>query len=97
MASHDEIEQQQRLLVTHRATLAVYLERLASRGFAHVPPEVIHGIHEARLHIRHNKAILRDWNITVEDHPDDDALSLQNDDHRDGAVAPVWPANIPDG
>jgi nucleoside-triphosphatase THEP1 len=96
MASHDDIEQQQRLLVAHRATLAVYLERLARQGLAHVSPEVIHGIHEVRLHIRHIKVILRDWNITVEDHPDDEALSLQNNDNRDGLLATVWPANIPD-
>lgn len=96
MTSHEDIEQQQRLLVAHRATLAVYLERLARQGLAHVAPEVIHGIHEARLHIRHIKAMLRDWNITVEDHPDDEALSLQNNDFRDGPLATVWPANIPD-
>jgi hypothetical protein len=73
MATQDEITQQQQLLVTHRQTLAVYVARQARQGLAHVDPEVIHGIREAREQIQRVKSILRNWSVAVEDHPDDAA------------------------
>lgn len=72
MARQEDIDQQQVLLATHRRTQAVYLRRLASLSAAHAPPEVFHGIAEARAGIARCKATLRSWGVVVDDHPDDD-------------------------
>ncbi|HEX9439710.1 MAG TPA: PQQ-binding-like beta-propeller repeat protein, partial [Roseiflexaceae bacterium] len=47
-ASQEEIDQQRELLTTYRRTLAHYLNQRAALGAAHVPPEVSHGMREAR-------------------------------------------------
>jgi hypothetical protein len=70
-ASQEEIDEQRALLDAHRRTLAIYLTRLAKLGSANTPPEVVHGIREARDAIRRIKATLRGWGVTVPDHPDD--------------------------
>jgi hypothetical protein len=70
--SQEDIEEQQELLAAYRRTLAVQLRRLAKLGDAHAPPEVAHGIHEARAGIQHCKATLRGWNVNVAEHPDDE-------------------------
>jgi nucleoside phosphorylase len=75
-ASQEEIEQQRTLLETHRRTLASYLVRLARLGSAHAPPEIDHGIREARDNIRRCKAILRGWGVLVADHPDDEPETI---------------------
>jgi TIR domain/Pentapeptide repeats (8 copies) len=67
-----EIAQQQTLLATHRGTLANYIQRLALLGTAHAPPEITHGIVEARANIARVKAILRAGGVNIADHPDDD-------------------------
>jgi hypothetical protein len=67
----EEIDQQQILLIAHRRTLAVYLQRLALVGAAHVPPEVANGINDAREQIARVKTILRTAGVQVTDHPDD--------------------------
>lgn len=72
-ASPEEIDEQRELLAVHRRTLAIYLTRLAKLGSANAPPEVMHGIHEARAAIRRIKAVLREWGAAVDNHPDDEA------------------------
>jgi hypothetical protein len=78
MADHEDILRQKDLLNAHRQRLAVYLKRQAILGQAHVTPEVASGIIEAHSQIQRTKAILRDWGVDVEDHPDDvdDAASI---------------------
>jgi hypothetical protein len=71
--SQEDINEQQELLEAHRRTLAVCLRRLAKLSDAHAPPDVSHGIHEARAGIRHIKATLRGWGQVIADHPDDEA------------------------
>jgi hypothetical protein len=66
-----EIAQQQTLLATHRRTLASYLQRLGILTTAHAPPEITHGIAEARANIARVKAILRTSGVNDKDHPDD--------------------------
>ncbi|MDQ2995510.1 MAG: hypothetical protein M3R61_00420 [Chloroflexota bacterium] len=70
--SQEDIDEQQELVTAHRRTLAVYLRRLAKLGDAHAPPEISHGIREARNGIRHVKATLRGWGVASGDHPDDE-------------------------
>lgn len=70
--SQEDIDEQRQLLEAHRGTLAIYLKRLAKLSQAHAPPEVIHGIREARAGIRHVKATLRQWGVSVAEHPDDE-------------------------
>jgi nucleoside phosphorylase len=71
-ASQEEIDKQLELLNTHRRTLMNYLTRLARLSSAHAPPEIDHGIREARDGIRRCKAALRSWGVRVDDHPDDE-------------------------
>jgi uncharacterized protein YjbI with pentapeptide repeats len=71
--SREEIAQQQTLLAIHRRTLAHELQRLALLTTAHAPPEIIHGIAEARANIARIKVILRASGVEVADHPDDEA------------------------
>jgi hypothetical protein len=76
MATQEEIARQLSLLMTHRRTLAHYLSQQATLGAAYVPPGVVYGIREARSNIQRIKQILRNWHISVADHPDDvDELS----------------------
>jgi hypothetical protein len=60
------------LLKIHRRNLEVYLEQLEQFGEGLAPPVVIHSIQDNRSEIQHIKAILRGWNITVEDLPGED-------------------------
>lgn len=71
--NQEDIDEQQELLYTHRRTLAVYLRRLAKLSDAHAPPEITHGIREARAGIQRVKATLRGWRVAIADHPDDAA------------------------
>lgn len=70
MATKEEVQEQLSLLATYRRTLAVYRQQQAQMGVS-VPPNVIHGIVEARDQIGRIKATLRQWNVAVDDHPDD--------------------------
>jgi hypothetical protein len=55
MLDQEEIDNQQKLLETHRRTLSHYIRQQAALGFL-APPGVINGIHEAREEIRSIKA-----------------------------------------
>jgi hypothetical protein len=69
--SREEIEQQRMQLDLHRRTLSSYLLRLARLGSAYAPPEIDHGIREARESIWRCKSTLRGWGVPAADHPDD--------------------------
>src|SRR5262245_12774749 len=79
MSTQEEIDEQQRLLATHRGTLAILLRQRAQHTSAHVPPVTEHGIHEAREGIKRIKQTLREWGVPVEEHPDDEGpLTIQS-------------------
>jgi hypothetical protein len=65
------IADQQKLLMTHRRTLAILLEQQAQHTTAYVPTSIVHGIAEARDHIRQIKATLHSWGVTVDDQPNE--------------------------
>jgi hypothetical protein len=72
MPSTSDTLAQQKLLRSHRDTLAILLRQQAQLGEAYAPPGVAHGIREARTAIRRIKAMLRDWGVECDDHPDDE-------------------------
>jgi hypothetical protein len=76
MPSQEDIDGQLQLLITYRRTLNRYLQQRGTMGGAYTPPHVLHGIDESRAHIRQIKRILRDWNVPVENHPDDEEADL---------------------
>jgi hypothetical protein len=69
------INEQRKLLDTHRDILAILLQQLAIFGIAYAPPTVIYSIKGACEGIARCKATLRNWGVAVEDHPDDEILS----------------------
>jgi tetratricopeptide (TPR) repeat protein len=71
MTGDDFIAQQQALLADHRRRLALRLRQQAMQGAAHVAPEVVFDIEEARSQIALIKARLRATSIVVDDHPSD--------------------------
>ncbi len=73
MASQEDITSQQELLAAYRRTLAQLLKQQALVSELYAPPALTHGIDEARENIQHLKAILRSWDVLVEDHPGDEA------------------------
>jgi hypothetical protein len=72
MPEQDKVLEQQKLLKIHRVTLSHYLTQQAMLGTAYAPPNVTHGILEARDNIRRIKKVLRTWGIYVEDLPNDE-------------------------
>src|SRR5258706_2645338 len=72
MAQQEDIEEQKKLLETHRRTLSINLMQFALFGIKFVPPHVLHGIREARQQITSIKQILREWGVDVADYPDDE-------------------------
>ena len=58
---------QRKLLKIHRTNLSVYLKRQEQFGEEQTPPIVIHSINHAHQEIQRIKAILRGWNVAVED------------------------------
>src|SRR5690348_9271929 len=72
MPSEEEILQQQQLLVAHRNRLAGRLRQQAKVGEAHVTPDIFQDILDARADIRRIKSILRNWDVVVEDLPNDE-------------------------
>jgi eukaryotic-like serine/threonine-protein kinase len=73
--SQEDIDNQQNLLAAHRRTLAHYLMQQASLGTAYTPPGIVHGIHESRQAIQRIKAVLHNWNVAVDDLPDDEEIA----------------------
>src|SRR5690242_15055692 len=72
MASQEEIDQQKALLSLYRNNVALYLRQQAQLGSSHIPPGVANGLIDARFHIQRIKKILSSWDVSVDDHPDDD-------------------------
>jgi hypothetical protein len=73
MVSQEDIAAQQELLAAYRRTLAQLLKQQALISELYAPPAITHGIDEARENIQRLKAILRSWDVLVEDLPDDEA------------------------
>src|SRR5690348_8086310 len=71
MPTQEDITQQETLLHTYRQRLIQNLQQQATLGNAHVPPGISAGIKECRENIHRIKAVLRAWNVLVEDMPDD--------------------------
>ena len=67
MTTQAEIDEQQKLLATHRKTLAILLEQRAKHTSANVPPSIEHGIDEARQNIKAIKQVLKLWGIQISD------------------------------
>lgn len=79
MPTQDDIEQQLQLLAAHRATLHHWLRQAAQHGGIDLaPPTTGNGIAEARREIASIKVALRDWEVAVADHPDDEAIIVQS-------------------
>jgi hypothetical protein len=72
MLSQEEIESYRERLVVYRRNLSHYLHQEALNGLQNMSPSTINGIVEVRKNIRYVKAILRNSNIPVIDHPDDE-------------------------
>jgi len=68
----EEIAGQRQLLANHRSTLAVYINQQALLGVAYAPPGVMNSIRLVRSDIQRIKAILRGWNVPVDDLPGED-------------------------
>ncbi len=83
MPEQEDILEQQKLLKSHRLTLAHYLNQQAMLGIAFMPPSVTHGILEARENIRRIKKVLRTWEVYVE--------NLPNDEEADNVPFATWP------
>lgn len=73
MASQQDVQRQQELLTIHRNHLAMAVKQQAMFGAAMTPHEIRARISEERANIQRIKTILRDWGVTVADHPDDEA------------------------
>lgn len=72
MPSQEDIENQRRLLATHRATLRLLLNQQARFGFAYLPQHIWHALRETRAEIARCKAALREYGAGVEDLPAED-------------------------
>lgn len=75
MPTDDDIAHQRARLAIYRRVLE-HLQQQAAQfgGVDFALPVVVNGLHEARTQIAHIKATLRNWGVTVEDHPDDSPL-----------------------
>lgn len=73
MLIQEGIDAQKQLLDAHRKTLNHFLRQEAQCSSSFVPPHVLSGIDEARQAILDIKMVLRQSNVHVDDHPDDEA------------------------
>lgn len=81
MADRSDIELQYALLASHRRTLAYLLVEQSKFGVGYVPPQIWHGIDEARAAIQKIKVILRAWGDQIDDLPSDEQPTV--------ALAPI--------
>src|SRR5690349_10308871 len=75
MPEPEDIDAQKVRLQTYRKSLQIYLQQLAILGTTQAPAHIIHNISECRHNIHRIKAILQNWNVPVDDHPDDEDTS----------------------
>jgi hypothetical protein len=68
----DDIDNQLKLLATHRRQLAVLVQQQTKFG-AYVPAYVVLSIEETRAEIQRVKTVLREWSVEIESLPDDRA------------------------
>lgn len=69
----DEIEHQRELLQIYRERLAIYLKQQQQFDIREVPIPIINSITDSRWEIQRIKAILRAWNVPVEDLPEEES------------------------
>jgi hypothetical protein len=67
----EAVDNQQKLLATHRQTLAFLLQQRAAHSSASSPVSILNGIVEARQGIERCKAVLRSWGLAAGDDPSD--------------------------
>src|SRR5690242_3666431 len=89
MPTQEDIDGQQQLLSLYRRTLAQYLRQQAQLGSAYAPPSILNGIEEVRENIRRIKDVLRTWDVSVPDHPDDDPSATIHIFNTQSQKAPV--------
>lgn len=68
-----EIAHYRELLQIYRRRLPIHLKQQEQFGELLAPPIVIHNLQNVRNEVQRIKAILRGWNIAVEDLPGEDA------------------------
>ncbi|MFL5802278.1 MAG: hypothetical protein ACJ8CR_11130 [Roseiflexaceae bacterium] len=66
------VKHHRNLLKIHRTNLEIYLRQQDQFGEGLAPPVIVHSIQNNRSEIQRIKAILRGWNIAVEDLPGED-------------------------
>lgn len=67
-----EIAHYRNLLRIHRTNLEVYRDQQKQFDVGKMPPAIVHALQKTRSEIQRIKAILRGWNIAVEDLPEED-------------------------
>jgi len=67
-----KVQHHRDLLKIHRRNLEIYLRQQDQFGEGLAPPVIVHSIQSNRSDIQRIKAILRGWNIAVEDLPGED-------------------------
>ena len=72
MPDADDIDNQLKLLATHRRQLAILIQQQTKFG-AFVPAYVVLSIEETRAEILRIKTALREWSVEIENLPDDEA------------------------
>lgn len=84
--TEDDIHNQQEQLAAHRRTLAGLLVQQAGVSQLHAKPEITNGIRESREAIARIKATLREWGISVSNHPDDRVNPTESVQDLKGAI-----------
>lgn len=72
MPTQKAIDNLKERLNIHRYKLEIYLKQQARFGKSNVPPNILLDIDEARTEIQQIKSALQQWNVPVDDHPNDE-------------------------
>jgi hypothetical protein len=67
-----KVQHHRSLLKIYRTNLEIYLKQQEQFGESLAPPMIFHALQNARDEIQRIKAILRGWNVAVEDLPEED-------------------------
>jgi len=96
MPSQEDIRHQQTLLEIHRRNLAQYIKQQGLIGEAFAPPMIVNGIRESRENIQRIKGILRGWNVSIDDLPDEGAPDAAATAQQSSAQPyPPTPSTVP--
>ena len=73
LSNNEEITQELEIrLRIYRRNLSHYLKQQARVGESHVPTHIFLAIEDVRAEIQRIKKVLRDLDIEIDDHPDDE-------------------------